>query len=169
VTPRQREALTWVADPDDEGAGRSVTWHATREILRLDGMSNVASPELISPLCRVEALPRHRITRTSQLLPEPRNQDHLCGRCMHPDLRIPDGWPLEVLPRMPDHALLSTPLPIRCMATIDFRARGIRTGYSVTGPFLGEEWNTRRKKYDGRGWRQAIVDDAVAHLREVLR
>jgi hypothetical protein len=55
------------------------------------------------------------------------------------------------------------------MATIDFRARGIRTGCSVTGRFISEEWNKPRKKYLGRAWRQELVDDAVAHLREVLR
>jgi len=55
------------------------------------------------------------------------------------------------------------------MATVDFRLRGFRTGYSTTGRLVGEGWNARRKKYGGRGWRQAVVDDAVAHLREVLR
>jgi hypothetical protein len=78
-------------------------------------------------------------------------------------LRIPDGWTLEELPGQPDHALLSTPTPGRYMATIDFRLRGFRTGYSTTGRVVGEEWNKRRKKYGGRGWQQAIVDDAVAH------
>jgi hypothetical protein len=83
--------------------------------------------------------------------------------------RIPEGWTLELLPRQPDHVLLNTPLPRRYMATIDFHARGIRTGYSTTGMFVGEEWNKRRKKYGGRGWKQTLVNDAVAHLQEVLR
>ncbi len=78
---------------------------------------------------------------------------------------VPDGWTLEPLPRLPDHALLTSPLPGRYMATVDFRARGIRAGYSTTGRFVGEEWNKRRKKYGGRGWRQVLVDDAVAHLK----
>lgn len=85
------------------------------------------------------------------------------------DLRIPDGWTLEPLERLPDHALLSTPPPRGYMATIDFRARGIRSGYSTTGRFVGEEWNTRRKTYGGRGWRQTLVDDAVTFLRGVLK
>jgi hypothetical protein len=55
------------------------------------------------------------------------------------------------------------------MVTIDFRSRGIRSGYSVTGRFVGEEWNKPRKKYGGRGWQQTLVDDAVAHLQEVLK
>lgn len=158
--------LTWVAVPDD-AAGISVTWHATREHIRLDGMSNVVAPELILTLCR-ETPARHRIRRTAQVLPELVN-DHLCAGCAHPDLRVPDGWVLELLPRQPEHVLLSTPLPNRYMATIDFRARGVRVGYSVSGRFVGEEWNKRHKKYGGRGWKQALVDDAVAHLQEVLR
>lgn len=84
-------------------------------------------------------------------------------------LRIPEGWTLEPLERMPDYGLLSTILPVRYMATIDFVRRGIRSGYSVTGRFLGDERNKPRKKYVGRGWKQALVDDAVAHLQEVLR
>lgn len=83
-------------------------------------------------------------------------------------LRVPEGWTLEALPRDDDRALLSTPSPRRYMATIDFRARGIRSGYSVTGRFVGEEWNTPRKKYGGRGWRQALLDDAATYLRELL-
>lgn len=86
-------------------------------------------------------------------------------------LRIPDGWTLEPLERQPDppdYVLLSTSEPVRYMATIDFRLRGFRSGYSVSGRLVGEEWNKPRKKYGGRGWRQAIVDDAIAHLREVL-
>lgn len=84
-------------------------------------------------------------------------------------LVVPEGWSLEGLPRQPDHVLLSTPPPGRYMATIDFHLRGFRAGYSTTGGLVGEAWNERRKKYGGRGWRQDLVDDAVAHLREVLR
>jgi hypothetical protein len=85
------------------------------------------------------------------------------------DLRVPDGWTLESMERLPDHALLSTPSPLRYMTTIDFRSRGFRSGYSVTGRFVGEEWNKPRKKYGGRNWRQVLVDDAVVHLRGVLK
>lgn len=84
-------------------------------------------------------------------------------------LRIPEGWTLEPLDRLPDYALLSTPSPNRYMATLDFRLRGFRSGCCTTGRCVGEEWNKPRKKYGGRAWRQQIVDDAVAHLREVLR
>jgi len=84
------------------------------------------------------------------------------------ELRVPEGWTLEALPRDPDHVLLSTPPPGSYVVTIDFRLRGFRTGYCTTGLLVGEAWNTKRKKYGGRGWQQKIVDDAVIHLREVL-
>ena len=84
-------------------------------------------------------------------------------------LRIPEDWALEPLERRPDYALLSTPSPRSYMATVDFRLRGFRSGYSTSGRLVGEEWNKCRKKYGGRGWKQAIVDDAVAHLAEVLK
>lgn len=82
---------------------------------------------------------------------------------------IPEGWTLEGLVRDPDHVLLSTPLPGRYMAMIDFRLRGFRYGYNTVGRLVGEEWNTKRKKYIGRGWRQEVIDDAVAHLRKVIQ
>jgi hypothetical protein len=84
------------------------------------------------------------------------------------DMHVPEGWSLETMPRLPDHMLLSTPPPIRYMSTIDFRARGFRTGHSVYGRYVGEEWNKARKKYRGKGWKQDLVNDAVIHLREVL-
>lgn len=84
-------------------------------------------------------------------------------------LRVPEGWTIEELPRDPDHLLLTTPPPGRYMATIDFRLRGFRLGCSTTGRIVGEEWDKKRKRYGGRGWRQEVVDDAVVHLQEVLR
>jgi len=83
-------------------------------------------------------------------------------------LSIPEGWTLEPLPRQADYMLLTTSGPVRYMATIDFDRRGIRSGYCTIGRYVGEEWNKPRKKYTGRGWKQQLVDDAIAHLREVL-
>lgn len=84
-------------------------------------------------------------------------------------LHVPDGWTLEELPRQPDYALVTTPPPRRYMATVDLRLRGFRSGCSTSGRLFGEDWNKPRKKYVGRGWKQAVVDDAVAHLAEVLK
>jgi hypothetical protein len=82
-------------------------------------------------------------------------------------VRAPEGWTFESLPRLPDYVLLTTPPPMRHMATIDFRARGFRSGYSISSRFVGEEWDKPRKKYRGRSWKQALVNDAAAHLREL--
>lgn len=84
-------------------------------------------------------------------------------------LRVPDGWKLEEMPRDPDHLLITTPSPGVYFVTIDLALRGFRTGYSTTGLLVGEGWNKKRKKYGGRGWKQAVVDDAVKHLQELLR
>lgn len=83
-------------------------------------------------------------------------------------LRIPEGWTIEPLERLPDYALITTPPLRRYMATVDFKHRGFRSGYNISGRYVGEEWNKPRKKYVGRGWKQALVDDAVAHLQEVI-
>jgi hypothetical protein len=80
-------------------------------------------------------------------------------------LHLPEGWTFELLPRDPDHVVIHTPPPGRYMVTIDFRLRGFRMGWSTLGPLV-----SKRKKYSGRGWKQALVDDAVAYLqKEVLR
>jgi hypothetical protein len=84
-------------------------------------------------------------------------------------LHIPEGWTIEPLERQPDQVLLSTPSPHHYMTTVDFRGRGFRPGCGTSGKYVGETWNTRRKKYGGRGWRQTLVDDAVAYLNNLLR
>ncbi len=80
MSAARQKVLTWVAVPDDGRAVRTVTWHATREPIQLDGMSSVVSPERILTLCR-ETVVRYRISRTAQLLPEISN-DHCCMRCV---------------------------------------------------------------------------------------
>lgn len=85
------------------------------------------------------------------------------------DVIVPEGWSLEQMERLPNHVLISTPPPMYYMATIDFHARGLRNGCSVSGRFIGEEWNAPRKKYLGKGWKQGLVDDAVAYLSKVMR
>lgn len=55
-------------------------------------------------------------------------------------------------------------------ATIDFRQRGFRGGaFVLSGKFVGDKLTRAgnvRKLYEGRGWKQTLVDDAVAWLRE---
>lgn len=83
-------------------------------------------------------------------------------------LQIPEGWMFESNEQDPDHLVINTPPPGRYSVTLDFRLRGFRQGYSTTGLLVGERWNTKRKKYGGRGWKQTLVDDAVASLQELL-
>lgn len=86
-------------------------------------------------------------------------------------LKIPYGWRLEpYAPPDLDVLVLVTHGP-RYATTIDFRDRCFRSGFSTSGPPVGEAWSAIGgwRRYDGRGWRQKIVDDAVAHLRGVLR
>lgn len=81
---RQKEALTWVAVPDDGVPGHTVTWHATRAPVQLDGMSSIVSPLMILTLCR-ETFSCHQISRTllrTQLLPELYASDHRCTGCV---------------------------------------------------------------------------------------
>jgi hypothetical protein len=77
-------------------------------------------------------------------------------------VKIPEGWSLERDGYGKGYDVLSTPPPIRYSATIDWERRAFRSGMSVTGTVASV------KKYAGRGWRQALVDDAVTHLRKVL-
>jgi hypothetical protein len=88
-------------------------------------------------------------------------------------VELPDGWTIEVL--WPEQrfrfAVITSPPPGRYGATLDFEQRGFRSGFNCTsGRFEGEKITRRgfeRKQYKGRGWMQAIVDDAVAHLRSI--
>lgn len=85
-------------------------------------------------------------------------------------LKIPEGWKLEQAEGFGDQAYLTTPSPSRYIATIDFANRGFRSGMSVRGSLHGDDYlkKTKRKRYSGRGWAQVLVDDVVAHLREIL-
>lgn len=90
---------------------------------------------------------------------------------MNRTLHVPDGWELVPATGMRDISILTAPRI--GSATIDFERRGFRAGaFVTTGRFVSEERTTRggeRKRYGGRGWRQTLVDDAVAWLRGVQR
>ena len=85
-------------------------------------------------------------------------------------LKIPEGWALERADHFGDQAYLSTPGPTRYVATIDFALRGFRSGMVVTGRLYGDDLvkKTKRKKFEGRGWAQALVNHAADHLRGLL-
>lgn len=85
-------------------------------------------------------------------------------------LTIPEGWMLERSDHYGDQAYLSTPGPTCYVATIDFTNRGFRLGMVVSGRLYGDDLvkKTKRKKFEGRGWAQALVDHAADHLRGLL-
>lgn len=86
--------------------------------------------------------------------------------------RIPAGWTLEPATGWSEIFVLTATDHLGC-TTIDFQRRGFRGGaFVISGPFVGEKLTRRgytRKKYGGRGWRQALVDDAVTWLEGTRR
>jgi hypothetical protein len=84
-------------------------------------------------------------------------------------LRIPEGWTLEPMTGMRD--LFVVVAPGIGAATIDFQQRGFRLGmFVLSGSFVGAKLTRRgyeQKKYEGRGWKQKLVDDTVASLEAV--
>lgn len=77
-------------------------------------------------------------------------------------MKIPDGWTLEVDGYCKGYDVLSTPGPVRYSATLDWKNRVFRSGMSRTGR------GSNTKTYVGRGWRQALLDEAVASLAVLL-
>ena len=86
-------------------------------------------------------------------------------------MKIPHGWTLEPMKGTRDISILEA--PGLGSTTIDFRLRGFRGGmFVLSGRFVGEKLTKRgheRKQYGGRGWKQAIVDDAVTWLKGTSR
>lgn len=151
---------TWVAAPDDISApdGR-LTWHAVQ-----------GKPQPWNTSLCQRSIAQALVLQTSPILPKwPALNEQICGPCAFPDVRVPDGWTIEMMPRIPDQLVLNTPSPLRYTVTIDFGKRGFRGGYSSDGRLVGDEWNKKRKKYGGRNWRKELVDDAIAHLQEILK
>lgn len=70
---------------------------------------------------------------------------------------VPQQWNLELI--YGDYLLVTS--PGRWMVTVDFDKRGFRAGHSVSARM------TSTKKYEGRGWREKLVGDAVAWLQEL--
>lgn len=88
-------------------------------------------------------------------------------------LTVPEGWAIErVYPTTKAvYLLVTSPGPNRLMATVDLGRRGVRSGLSITGNLIGERpaFGKPHKPPSGRGWKQACVDAAVAHLVDVQR
>jgi hypothetical protein len=73
---------------------------------------------------------------------------------------LPQGWSSEDAYDERFLLIRSAP-PKSYMATIDWQERCVRLGFVTRGPAISD------KEYAGRGWRDDIVEDAVAHLRSI--
>jgi hypothetical protein len=81
---------------------------------------------------------------------------------------IPEGWTLRPMECARGTVILTA--PDVGSVTIDFQLRGFRAGIVISGRFVDEKPSKRgprRKQYGGRGWKQALVADAVAWLRRL--
>lgn len=78
-------------------------------------------------------------------------------------MQLPDGWTSRKLTHNGcDFIEIVAPSgQFSCSTTVDLERRAFRVGYSFTGPFV------TKKIYGGRGWRERLVADAVAHLHGV--
>jgi hypothetical protein len=74
---------------------------------------------------------------------------------------LPEGWTSESVYEG-RYLLLHSAPPQRYMATIDWEKRCIRSGFVTRGVAISE------KKYNGRGWKDALLRDAVECLRDIL-
>ncbi len=83
---------------------------------------------------------------------------------------LPYGWASEEL-HDGQVLIASAPAPgghLRGYVTVDFALRGFRNGQSQHGPMANAvKWPGR--KYEGRGWKDRLVADAVTWLQEVMR
>jgi len=74
--------------------------------------------------------------------------------------KLPACWTLEEV-YSSRYVLLRSAPPQGYMATIDWQERRIRTGMTTRGAPISD------KEYVGRGWRDAMVADAIAHLQSI--
>lgn len=76
---------------------------------------------------------------------------------------LPAGWTYLVPVGDPDQVVLTSPDRMGSV-TVDFKNRGFRGGFCTVGRFADESV-TRT----GRGWREKLVADAIAHLTKILK
>lgn len=75
---------------------------------------------------------------------------------------LPEGWTSEV--QGEHHTVIRS--PFGCVTVcwgrgLDYRTRGFRSGLSSIGKL------TSKGRYEGRGWMQRLVTDAVKWLQDV--
>lgn len=78
-------------------------------------------------------------------------------------VRLPEGWTARRMGRSEGYAEIVAPMGhASCFVTVDFANRGFRGGGSTTGRMAST------LVYTGRGWRQRLIQDAIAWLRAVV-
>lgn len=86
----------------------------------------------------------------------------MSGSKTRDELRVPEGWKLEADGYGRDASVVSTPSP-SYFATVDWHERCFRSGMTTYGQRIAP------REYKGAGWRQRLVDDAVAWLTKLMK
>jgi hypothetical protein len=85
------------------------------------------------------------------------------------NVKLPDGWLLEPYSKRDGDDgffTLQSPTQPPLWVTIDFKARKLRSGISTTGSTYA---TPGKINFEGRGWRQRLVDEGVKFLRNVAK
>lgn len=77
------------------------------------------------------------------------------------ELSVPEGWKLDHESDV--QSIVSTPSPEVYYASIDWGERCFRSGMTTFGSRINHQ------EYAGPGWRQRLVNDAVAWLRKLYQ
>lgn len=85
-------------------------------------------------------------------------------KCNNDNIVLPDGWSVENEPGNEDCVVLLPPHSFGCGAvTVNLRKRAFALGFGAFS-FCCDSSD----KYQGRGWRQRLIDDAVSRLKDAL-
>ncbi len=85
-------------------------------------------------------------------------------KCNNDNIVLPGGWNMEDEPSNEDCVVLLPPNSLGCGAvTVNLKKRAFALGF---GAFIF--CCDSSAKYQGRGWKQRLIDDAVSHLKDVL-
>lgn len=77
------------------------------------------------------------------------------------NITLPLGWKAEAVPHYKDFILISAANNAG-MVTVDLKDRVFRLGYTTRGRV------DTRTVHEGRGWKKALIADAVASLEAAL-
>lgn len=78
------------------------------------------------------------------------------------NLELPEGWTAEAIQWSTTHILIHAPNQAG-MVTVDLKQRVFRLGYATTGRV------DTRIIHEGRGWKKALIAEAVAALQAAMQ